>query len=273
MTLAAAPLALSSLTIYPVKSCAGISLDHSRLEPRGLADDRRWLVVDGAGKGLTGRSVPRLLCINARIDKTSMTLEAPGMDSVRIDQPRTHHDPVEVEIWRDRVDASRVSDAADRWLREFLQITCSLVHMPASSLRQVDPSRSLSGDVVSFADAFPLLLIADASLHDLNARLRAPVSMARFRPNLTVSGSAAYAEDRWTRVRIGDVDFDVADTCDRCVMTTIDPHSGTRDPQRQPLKTLADYRRDPDKGIPFGVNLIPRGAGALRLGDPVQLLD
>jgi uncharacterized protein YcbX len=133
-----------------------------------------------------------------------------------------------------------------------------------------DP-HSQTGDEVSFADAFPLLLISRAALDGLNARLAKPVSMLRFRPNLVVEGVAAHAEDGWKRIRIGEVEFDVAKACTRCVFTTVDPMRGERDPDGEPLRTLIGYRRTAD-GVTFGQNLIPRSAGSVRVGDAVEVL-
>jgi uncharacterized protein YcbX len=139
-------------------------------------------------------------------------------------------------------------------------------------VRGVDPDYGQVGDEVSFADGFPLLLISEASLADLNGRLETPVSMRRFRPNLVVDGERAYAEDQWRRIRVGDVEFEGAKNCSRCVFTTIDPDTGVKDPTREPLRTLGGYRRKPQGGVYFGQNLIPRSGGAIHVGDRVEIL-
>jgi hypothetical protein len=124
---------------------------------------------------------------------------------------------------------------------------------------------------VSFADAFPFLLIAEESLADLDARLAAPLPMDRFRPNLVVTGAAPYAEDAWNRFRIGNVVFHGATRCSRCVVTTTDQATAERGPE--PLKTLASYRRDADGAVMFGRNLVHETkTGRLAVGDAVELL-
>jgi len=124
---------------------------------------------------------------------------------------------------------------------------------------------------VSFADGFPLLLISQASLDDLNARLSSPVPMNRFRPNLVVSGCEAFAEDSWRRIRVGEIEFDVAKPCSRCVMPSIDQASGRKDSEI--LRVLAGYRRGEDRQTYFGQNLLYRGSGEIALGAIVEVLE
>jgi uncharacterized protein YcbX len=143
--------------------------------------------------------------------------------------------------------------------------------MDALAVRAINPEYSRVGDEVSFADGYPLLMISLAALDALNVRLTAPVTMQHFRPNLVVRGAVAHAEDNWKSIRIGDVPFDVVKPCTRCVFTTVDPQRGTFDPDGEPLRTLTGYRRTPI-GVTFGQNLIPRGRGQIRLGDPVEVL-
>ena len=125
---------------------------------------------------------------------------------------------------------------------------------------------------MAFADGFPLLLISQASLDDLSARVGRPLEMLRFRPNLVVQGSAAFAEDSWKRIRIGALEFEVVKGCSRCVLTTIDPQTGERSADREPLTTLKTYR-ERDGEVYFGQNLLPRGIGELQVGMPVEVLE
>ena len=125
---------------------------------------------------------------------------------------------------------------------------------------------------MAFPDGFPLLLIGQASLDDLSARVGRPLEMLRFRPNLVVEGSAPYAEDEWKRIRIGDLEFEVAKGCSRCILTTIDPGTGVRNADREPLTTLKTYR-ERNGEVYFGQNLLPRGTGELRVGMSVEVLE
>ncbi len=261
---------LSGLYLYPIKSSAPLDVRTAVVEPRGLRHDRRWMVVDEEGGFLTGRQLPRLTLVRAWPDSQGLSLDAPGMPSLSVPLPQTET-TVPVNVWKNEVAAKRTEVTADTWLSEFLQQAVRLVHMDAGVVRPMTDPHSRPGDEVSFADAFPLLLISRAALDGLNARLAKPVSMLQFRPNLVVDGVPAHAEDGWKRIRIGEVEFEVAKACTRCVFTTVDPVRGERDPDGEPLRTLIGYRRTPE-GVTFGQNLIPRSSGSVSIGDAVEVL-
>jgi len=261
---------LSSLYLYPIKSCAPLVADAAAIESRGLEHDRRWMVVDGDGRFLTGRELPRMTLIQVRPHPQGLSLDAPGMPTLQVPLS-SDCIPIPVTVWTSEIAARPMSAEADAWLSEFLQHDVRLVHMDDSVVRMITSPQAEPGDEVSFADAFPVLLISRAALTDLNARLQRPVSMLRFRPNLVVDGVPAHAEDDWKRIRIGDVAFDVVKACVRCVFTTVDPMRGERDRDGEPLRTLIGYRRTPD-GVTFGQLLTPRSLGILRVGDEVSVL-
>lgn len=260
---------LSGIFIHPLKSCAPLALGHAVVEPMGLAHDRRWMVVDADGKALTGRELPRLTQVRAVPDGDGLQLDAPGMGTLRIAAPATA--ATAVRVFSSPLSARRAGEPADAWLGTFLQHAVRLVHMDAGVDRVLHAPHARPGDIVSMADGAPLLLVSQASLDGLNARLAAPVTMQRFRPNLVVDGTQAHVEDAWRAIRIGDVEFEIAEPCIRCVFTTVDPLRGARDPTGEPLRTLLDYRRT-GHGIAFGQLLIPRSAGTVRLGDAVTVL-
>lgn len=262
---------LSALYVYPVKSCAALAPASAQVEARGLAGDRRWLVVDAAGKFVTGRLYARMPLIHATPLPQGLRLEAPDMPPLEIAIPGADAPRRRVEVWRSAVDALPAAAAADAWFSRFLGAELSLVHMDEAAHRAVSPDYGRPGDEVSFADGYPQLLISAAALDALNARLAEPVDMRRFRPNLVVAGTAPHAEDDWKRIRIGAVEFDVVKPCTRCVFTTVDPLRGQRNADGEPLKTLTGYRRTP-AGVTFGQNLIPRGRGTIALGDAVEVL-
>jgi uncharacterized protein YcbX len=262
---------LAALYVYPIKSCAALAPASARVEPRGLADDRRWLVVDAKGMFVTGRLYSRMPLIRATPLIAGLRLEAPDMPPLEIDLPDANAARRSVTVWRSSVEAQVADTAAGEWLSRCLGADLSLVHMDEAAHRGVNPDYGQPGDEVSFADGYPQLLISSAALDALNARLGTPVEMLRFRPNLVVSGTEPHAEDGWKRVRIGAVEFDVVKPCTRCVFTTVDPQRGERNADGEPLKTLTTYRRTP-KGVTFGQNLIPRGSGTISVGDAVEVL-
>jgi uncharacterized protein YcbX len=262
---------LSALHVYPIKSCAALTLHEATVEPRGLAGDRRWMVTDPDGKFMTARQYPRLTRVRAVPAGDALMLDAPDMPSMRLAASNAVA-RIETAVWRSVVQALPASSAADAWISAYLGLPARFVHMDANCVRAVNPDYGRPGDQVSFADGYPLMAISQAALDALNARLARPVPMLRFRPSLVVTGTAAHAEDGWKRVRIGAIEFDVVKPCVRCVFTTIDFERGIFDPTGEPLRTLTSYRRAP-LGVTFGQNLIPRGVGTLRVGDAVTVLE
>jgi uncharacterized protein YcbX len=279
---------LAGIFIYPVKSLRGVAVAGAAVDELGLEGDRRFMVVDPAGMFLTQRSLPRMALIETALDAGTLTLRAPGAGPVSVGRAADPQAPVRaVTVWNSAdLPAEDCGEPAARWLGAFLGVACRLVRIGAVFNRPI-PERKLpwQGEAgaptrprsVSFADAAPFLAVAAESLADLNARLlargEAAVPMDRFRPNLVVGGARPYAEDHWTRLRIGGVTFRGGEPCARCVVTTTDQASAARGVE--PLRILAGYRRDPVRAnqVNFGRNLIhEEPAGALRTGDAVELL-
>lgn len=263
---------VTHLYTHPLKSAASLSLGALDIHARGPAHDRRWMVVDASGMFVTGRSRPELVLVRARPVAEGLWLDAPGRAGLFVPIPGTDADQLEVEIWGDRVRAPLASTAAADWLSALLGQPVRLVHMDRDAVRPVSAKYGQPGDEVSFADGFPLLLLGARAVHDLGERIGRQMAITRFRPNIVVGQMPAHAEDQWRRLRIAGIEFEVAQPCTRCAFTTVDPLTGQRDADGEPLRTLAGYRRSA-KGVDFGVLLIARGEGRLQLGDPVEVLD
>jgi uncharacterized protein YcbX len=265
---------LASIHIYPLKSGAPLTLQKSPVQTRGLANDRRWMIIDEGSKFVTGRQQSRLTLIRALADGAGLTLSAPGMPALHVAAP-THGARIETAVWGAAMMPLLANEAAHHWISTFLGAPHRVVHMDAACVRPMrakyDGRYGNDDDEVSFADGFPLLLISQGSLDLLNSKLARPVPILRFRPNLVVAGTEPHAEDGWRRIRVGECEFDVCKPCTRCVFTTVDFERGERDPSGEPLRTLLTYRRAPD-GVTFGQNLIPRKLGLVRLDDPVEVL-
>lgn len=259
---------LAGLFVYPVKACAGISLESAQLVRRGLALDRRYMLVDRAGVFVSQRELPQLSQVSTALVGDRIELKAPQLATLSLPQQLESGESVPYQVWGSTGRALAHAEGS-RWFSSFLGDQVSLVYMPDDELRPVNPARAAPGDIVSFADGYPLLLISQESLDDLNARLAAPIEMRRFRPNLVIAGVAPYAEDGFSRVRIGSVTFRGVKRCDRCSVTTVDPATGQRG--KEPLRTLARYRLEDGK-VWFGMNLIHDACGKLDLGDTVSLL-
>jgi hypothetical protein len=266
-------LHLSGLYRYPMKSAAGEALSEAMLDDLGVQGDRRWMAVDAeTGRFLTQRLLPSMTQLNVRWQGHAyIVLSAPGMDELQVAVPDELAPLRPVTIWRDNPQVPDAGDAAAQWLSCWLKRPCRLVYISAERARQIDTAYAQPGERVAFADGFPLLLIGQASLEDLSVRVGRALSMLRFRPNLVVNGSAAYAEDGWSRIRIGEVEFRVVKGCSRCIITTLDPLTGERSEDREPLTSLRRYR-ERDGEVYFGQNLIACGGGRLALDMPVEVL-
>jgi uncharacterized protein YcbX len=260
---------VSEINIYPVKSFAGLSLESVNLDRFGPANDRRWMLVDEQGLAITQRDQPLLACVKTQLCPAGLLLKI-GDDHIEVMIPGASAQKHRVTVWDDEVDALDCGNDVALWLSSQLALTARLVYMPDDSIRPVDGNYAQSGETVGFADGFPLLLISQASLDDLNSRLENPVPMNRFRPNLVVSGCDAFAEDTWKRIRVGSMEFDVAKPCERCVVPSIDQRTGEKD--RAINRMLASFRRREGK-IYFGQNLLYRGAGILHLSSPVEVIE
>ena len=263
---------VTEINIYPIKSTRRITLGSSEVLPRGLPWDRRWMLVDDEGRFVTARQHPLLSTVQTEVRDQTLRIAAQGRQALALPLHPDSRQVIPVSIWKDHCDAVTVGAGADAWFSDYLGLSCRLVQMTDDLVRGVNPEYGQVQDEVSFADGFPLLLLSEASLRDLNLRLEHPVSMRRFRPNLVVDGDEPYAEDGWRRIRVGAVEFEGVKNCSRCVFTTIDPDTGSKDPGKEPLKTLTTYRRRAEGGVYFGQNLIPRSAGTVHVGDEVHVL-
>ena len=260
---------VSGLAVYPVKSCRGVELDEAVVGATGFDLDRQWMVVDADGRFLSQREAPELAQIEVAVAGEGLTLSVPALPALTIPLRTPHGRERTVEVWQDRCAAVDEGDAAARWLEQHLGRRAMLVRMAGVGSRPLAGAPVAPGIAVSFADAYPFLLVSESSLEELNRRLESPVPMNRFRPNIVVAGCEPHAEDEWRRVGIGEVVFRVTKPCARCVITTTDQRTGERGPE--PLRTLASYRTVGGKVL-FGQNLVHENRGLVRVGDRVQVL-
>ncbi|MFJ3368032.1 MOSC domain-containing protein [Pseudomonas sp. NPDC086251] len=267
-------LRLSALYRYPLKSGKGESLQQISLDKLGLDGDRRWMLVDEAsGRFMTQRTVGQMSQLSALWNADGgLTLSAPGHPAINVALPTRDAELRGVTIFRDSLRVPDAGDAAAAWVSAFIGKPTRLVQVPLDRARTTEAGYGKDDDKVAFADGFPLLLIGQASLEDLSQKVGRPLEMLRFRPNLVIESSEAYAEDGWKRIRIGDVEFRVVKSCSRCILTTIDPQTGERSQDREPLATLQKYRTEAD-GAMFGQNLVNDSNGRLEVGMPVTILE
>lgn len=257
-------LTLTGITIYPVKSCRGIHLTECELTPRGLAWDREWMVVDDTGRFVTQREEPRLALVTTQMVSDVLVLHAPGQSPFIVPLAVRPMSVRFAQVWRHSLDAWDEGVAAANWFSEFLARPVHLVRFPADHRRL--SNREWTGVVEAenrFSDAYPILVISEESLADLNRRIGGPpLGMDRFRTNLVVAGGPAYVEDTAGVLRAPDVELRLVKPCTRCSITATDP--ATAEVGIEPLKTLTAYRRsERPAGVLFGQNaVIIRGIGA-----------
>ena len=264
---------ITALNIYPVKSCRGIALDRATLTPTGFALDRRWMVVDERGKFLTQREAPTMSLIKTQVGGSRLRLCAPGMPDLEVDDA-VNGAPLQVQIWGDQCAAFDCGPSASQWLSTFLNRQLRLVIFDPSQPRICDKTWTGGDQATSmFADGFPLLVLSEASLENLNARLSEPLPMNRFRPNIVLSGVRAHDEDRIRDLYTDSIRIRLVKPCDRCSITTTDQATGQR-PSAEPLRTLKSYRWDSKlRGVLFGQNgIVVRGAESIvRVGQDLQI--
>lgn len=264
---------LQSLHIYPIKSAAGITISNSWVDDFGLSFDRRFVISDPKGKFITARIEPTLCLIRVHLTSHGLILTAPNMPALAVNYQQLSSTYQSVTVWKDKVQAQYGNENYDLWFSQYLQKPCHLHYFGEKSQRYV----SNSNKQVAFADGYPLLLISQASLDDLNNRLpehlQNTVSMAQFRPNIVANNCDAFAEDTWQHIRIGEVEFELVKPCSRCSFTTVNPMNAEKQPQKEPLKTLKDYRQVNSGEVMFGQNLIALNQGSIKQGDEIVILN
>lgn len=265
---------LSEIWIYPVKGLAGIALPEAVVERRGFRHDRRWMLVDDQGVFVTQREIAAMTRIGMAIEQHFLVAFSKSKPAERLyiplEPPVGDLKKIDVQVWDDRCVACEMPRDLNDWFSEQLGQSLRLVYMHDHTCRPADPNYAPQGHFVSFADGFPFLVIGQASLNDLNARLLQPIPMNRFRPNLVFTGGLPHEEDQWQDFFIGSVPFRGVKPCARCLVTTTDQDSGQR--SAEPLKTLATYRQQGHK-ILFGQNVVWMGeeVGTLvKIGDKVR---
>ena len=269
---------LSALFTYPIKSCGSIAHNSLAIFASGAQYDRRWMLTDTSYHFLSQRDFPQLALIQPTITEHILHLTAPNMPPLDIPLRLKQDAPtVSVTIWRDTVPAIDEGDRVAEWFSTALGRTARLVYMPDSTYRALDPRYAKRPGNVSFADGYPLLVVTESSLEDLNRRLmerdKQPVPMSRFRPNIVIAGAEeAWAEDQWHEIEIGTMRFDLVKPCARCTMTTVDQATAQIIDVQEPLATLSLFRRNEKGGVLFGQNTIAHTHGTLTVGDHVSVL-
>ncbi|RZL07557.1 MAG: MOSC domain-containing protein [Pedobacter sp.] len=259
---------VSALYIYPIKSLGGIAVNSAQVTDRGFQYDRRWMLVDENNIFLSQREIAHMALLKVEItDEGLWVSHKINGDNILIPFIPKKTEICSVIVWDDTCNALYVSNEADAWFSGVLSVKCRLVYMPDDSRRVVDANYSQGGELTSFSDAYPFLLIGQSSLDDLNSRIAEELPMNRFRPNIVFTGGEPYVEDAMKKFSINGIRFKGVKPSARCVITTTDQETGVR--YKEPIKTLATYRRR-NNMVYFGQNLVHNGEGVIAVGDILQ---
>lgn len=268
---------VSELNFYPLKSARRIPLLEAEIGPAGIAGDRSMMITDPQGRFITQRELPLLarLTVTPRASSVRITME--GQGGIEIRQPDAGQ-RLDVVVWKSSLSAAVADDETNARLSEWLGRPVRLVFFDEQAHRHASPEWAGDGTPVMFADGYQILITTTASLAALNADMTAhgegAVTMARFRPNIVVETDEAWVEDGWSSVEIGGVTFDLVKPCARCIITTQDQTSGSRE-VASPMPAMGRIRMSADRRVPgplFGWNAVPRNSGLVRIGNPVRVI-
>ena len=276
-------ITLKQISIYPIKSTAGIHLSNSWVDTLGLSFDRRFVLTDLQGRFITARTDEKLCLIQASLTATGLILTAPNMPALTVEYQQLSSDYEDITLWGDTIKSQLCTENHHRWFSLYLQKPCQLMYFGEQSTRTSNTNNTSetkqalhNTEQTAFADGYPLLLISQASLDDLNQRATNHtdhISMSQFRPNVVVENCDAFAEDTWSRIQIGEVEFDIRKPCTRCIFTTIDPVTAKKHNNQEPLTTLKNYRQTDNGDILFGQNIVPLNKGQIKTSDEIVILE
>ncbi|PDS36376.1 MOSC domain-containing protein [Rhizobium anhuiense] len=269
---------VSDLFIYPLKSARGIALPAADIDAYGLPGDRRAMITDAQGHFITQRELPDLARIEVRPEANAFRLLMQGKPDISV-QPPQPENRMDVTVWKSAVSAAVADPESNRQLSEWLGREVRLVFFDGQARRTANAEWAGEGTPVTFTDGYQILVTTTGSLKALNADLAAhgegSVGMERFRPNIVIDTDEAWPEDRWAAIEIAGIRFDLVKPCSRCIMTTQDHLTGSREGPN-PMPAMGRIRMSADRRVPgplFGWNVTPRGSGRITVGDAVSIVE
>ncbi|MBT0724396.1 MOSC domain-containing protein [Rosenbergiella sp. S61] len=264
-------ITLTKLFTYPIKSMQGTQLSHALTEATGLTWDRHFMLTLEDGTFVTARKYPEMLLFTPTLTREGLYLQAPDQQIALVNINDFLEMNFPTEVWGNHFTAKIAPDAINQWLSQYFPHPVQLRWIGKVPQRKI---KKRPEHPLSFADGYPFLLVNERSLHDLQNRCPAGVAIEQFRANLVVTGAEPWQEDHWAVVRIGEIIFDVAKPCSRCILTTVNSRNARKHPNGEPMRTLSQFREAADGSgdIDFGLNLIARNSGIIRVGDSVSIL-
>jgi uncharacterized protein len=264
-------LQVSQLYIYPIKSVGGYPKQTVELVNTGFKYDRRWMLVDEQNIFLTQRILPQMALLQTAETENGIRVSLKKDPTQSITIPFNNETVVQIRatIWGDVCDVLEATGEINDWFSKMLQLNCRLVHMPDDTKRYVDKRFALHDEITSFSDGYPILMIEERTLHNLNEKLTEALPFNRFRPNLVITGGHPHIEDEMASFEINGINFLGVKPCSRCIITTINQHTAQKG--IEPLKTLAGYRMK-NNNIYFGQNVLHQQNGPISVGDTITII-
>ena len=269
---------VSQLHFYPMKSARGIALEEAEIAATGIPGDRRMMVVDPSGHFITQRELQALARLEVQPQDAGARIAMDGQGEISVARPPADQ-RMDVAVWKSIVNAAVADDATNATLSGWLGREVRLVFFDERAKRTASIEWAGEGTPVTFADGYQVLITTTASLAALNADMRTHgeegIGMERFRPNIVIDTDEAWAEDQWASIEISGIRFDLVKPCARCIMTTQDQTSGSRDAP-SPMPAMGRIRMSADRRVPgplFGWNAVPRGTGRIRIGDMMTVVE
>jgi len=257
---------VKEIYIYPIKSLAGISCQQAFAEEMGFENDRRWMLIDTDNQLITQREYPVLSQFYPQISNGKITITFLQDHEHEFSITENLDDQIYTKVWDDKSFVFEVNKTTSKWFSDHLGFECKLVKIIKAGDRQHESSRSKETYNVSFADAYPYLLVGTKSLDFLNEKLQEKITVKRFRPNIVISSQNPHEEDDFNTFKIGEVQFKNIKPCGRCIMINNDPQKGIV--KKEPLKTLSTYR-NVNNSVLFGTNIVSLNSGIISVGDAV----
>ncbi len=263
---------ISSLYVYPIKSCAGFSVTEAKVTPTGLEHDREYMLIDDNGRFITQRQYPLMATIKTQLTTSgSITVSHEGQKDIVIDTDDAKED-VFVKIWDDEFTALKFGGKYSQWFTNAIGASCHLVKM-ISGNRLV--KQKYTHDVAipnSFVDGYPVHFITEASVKWIEEQTGEKIPEQRYRPNIVIPGQYPFDEDHIGLIKIGDVEFEFVKSTYRCAITQTDQETGAK--YLEPIRYFNDPKstRKTWNGVAFGQYLVPSGEGVIRVGDKLELL-
>lgn len=264
-------MTVSDIYSYPLKFGMTIIMGSARIDPTGILYNRSFVVIDENNWSVTGREYPKLTTIVSNLVNNTLQLSGNGLQTIVVPLPYDQSAKIRFILFRNDVKGLLIDVSASDWVSTFLGASCRMVWISNNFWPIEVKGGGIEGDCVGYADASPLHAISEASLKHLNPILMKQVTPFHFRPNLVIVGARAYEEDHWKKIVINSCEFEVHHKCKRCVFTTVDPITSTKDENLEPLSTLAKFRNDRNEPLTFGIYLVPRIIGHIQLGNTVSL--